>query len=380
MDYGFAMRFLTPPKTAFLLGVDRRACLQWQTESRPSSESSFSKDIALGFSGKLGFSSREGSWTLRCFFGTGPSCGYSFRFLLVGFELGDFLSQDCELTHVQSSSKNTFKKKGWVKLSVCQNFAVRNARGCGSVDKIRPPLWPLVLPWVMASGIASSMSTVHAMCPWFRSLPFSWRVSKTVREANLASNRRSHCSPGRLRRLHLPTQRKSSWLGFVDFADDSVVDHSTFDSSQCASRMVKDHQKGSSFVVHREDGMVQGFKDEEGPTLRIGRTNRFPGWSQFLPTSTGCTQFLCASMPCGSHHIKTYKNTSHSLFSAIILRMRLTAWHKVDARGAVGGCFAAMVFASPRWCPMSRHGHAASTGFALVLEAARLLEISANDL
>ena len=44
-------------------------------------------------------------------------------------------SQECELTHVQSSSKNTFKKKGWViKLSVCQNFAVRNARGCGSLD------------------------------------------------------------------------------------------------------------------------------------------------------------------------------------------------------------------------------------------------------
>ena len=89
-------------------------------------------------------------------------------------------SQECELTHVQSSSKNTFKKKGWViKLSVCQNFAVRNARGCGSVDQVWPPLWPLVLPWVMASGIASSMSTVHTMCPWFRSLPFSWCVSKT---------------------------------------------------------------------------------------------------------------------------------------------------------------------------------------------------------
>ena len=133
---------------------------------------------------------------------------------------------------------------------------------------------------------------------------------KNVREANLASNRRSQCSPGSLRPLHLPTQRKSSWLGFFDLADDSVVDHSTFDSSQCASRMVKDHQEGSSFVVHREDGMVQGFKDEEGPTLRIGRTNRFPGWSQFLPTSTGCTQFLCASMPCGSHHIKTHLTLS----------------------------------------------------------------------
>ena len=63
-------------------------------------------------------------------------------------------------------------------------------------------------------------------------------------------------------------------MGFVDFADDSDVDHSTFDSSQCASRMVKDHQKGSSFVVHREDGMVQGSEDEEGPTLRCGNNLR----------------------------------------------------------------------------------------------------------
>ena len=150
MDYGFAMRFLTPPKTA-VFSVDRRACLQWQTESRPSSESSFSKDIALdvGFPENLE-SSREGSWTLRCFLEAKLWIVLDFvSWLWIGrfFES----SQDCELTHVQSSSKNTFKKKGWVlKLSVCQNFAVRNARGCGSEDEIQPTLWPPLLPSMTA--------------------------------------------------------------------------------------------------------------------------------------------------------------------------------------------------------------------------------------
>ena len=163
MDYGFAMRFLTPPKTAFLLGVDRRACLQWQTESRPSSESSFSKDIALGFSGKLGIiSGRELNASM--FFG-GQVVDIVLDFVS-WLWIGRFFesSQDCELTHVQSSSKNTFKKKGWVKLSVCQNFAVRNTRGGGCFDQIWPSLWPLVLPSMMAK--VCHIIFVHTMMVW----------------------------------------------------------------------------------------------------------------------------------------------------------------------------------------------------------------------
>lgn len=80
-------------------------------------------------------------------------------------------------------------------------------------------------------------------------------------------------SPGSLRRFAFANAAQKQLIGFVVFADDSDVDHSIFDSSQSASPMVKDHQKGSSFVVDREDGMVQGSKDEEGPTLRIGRTS-----------------------------------------------------------------------------------------------------------
>ena len=174
---------------------------------------------------------------------------------------------------------------------------------------------------------SSSISIVHTMCPWFGSVPFSWRVSPMF--------------TGSLRRFAFANAAQKQLIGFAVFADDSDVDHSTLDSSQSASPMVKDRQKGSSFVVDREDGMVQGSKDEEGPTLRIGRTSWQAGFQadhRFPP-----------HVPCGS-------------------------------RGAVGSCFAAMVFASPRWWPMSRYGHAASTRFASVLEAARPLEmICAND-
>ena len=78
---------------------------------------------------------------------------------------------------------------------------------------------------------------------------------------------------GSLRRFAFANAAQKQLIGFAVFADDSDVDHSTLDSSQSASPMVKDRQKGSSFVVDREDGMVQGSKDEEGPTLRIGRTS-----------------------------------------------------------------------------------------------------------
>ena len=72
---------------------------------------------------------------------------------------------------------------------------------------------------------------------------------------------------GSLRRFAFANAAQKQLIGFAVFADDSDVDHSTLDSSP----MVKDRQKGSSFVVDCEDGMVQGSKDE--PTLRIGRTS-----------------------------------------------------------------------------------------------------------
>lgn len=75
------------------------------------------------FSGKLGIIS--GSWTcaLRCFWERGQVVDSYASWLWIGrfFES----SQDCEFTHVK---QKTFNEKGWViKLSVRQNFAVRNA-------------------------------------------------------------------------------------------------------------------------------------------------------------------------------------------------------------------------------------------------------------
>ena len=145
----------------------------------------FRRTSPLGFPENLE-SSREGSWTLRCFFEA------KLWIVLLDFVswlwIGRFFesSQDCELTHVQSSSKNTFKKKGWViKLSVCQNFAVRNARGCGSEDEIQPPLWPSVLPCIMAK-----LCHIHLPCPRCTQCAHgSDPCFKNVREANLASTR-----------------------------------------------------------------------------------------------------------------------------------------------------------------------------------------------
>ena len=123
---------------------------------------------------------------------------------------------------------------------------------------------------------SSSISIVHTMCPWFGSVPFSWRVSPMF--------------TGSLRRFAFANAAQKQLIGFAVFADDSDVDHSTLDSSQSASPMVKDEQKGSSFVVDREDGMVQGSKDEEGPTLRIGRTSWQAGFQadhRFPPHQLG---------------------------------------------------------------------------------------------
>ena len=201
----------------------------------------FRRTSPLGFPENLE-SSREGSWTLRCFLEAKLWIVLDFvSWLWIGrfFES----SQDCELTRVQSSSKNTFKKKGWVKLSVCQNLAVRNARGCGSEDEIQPTLWPSVLPSMTAK-----------LCQ----IVFQKRSRS---ESRLHSLFKNECSPGSLRPLHLPTQRKSSWFGFVDFTDASDVDHSTFDSSQCASRMVKDHQKDKKEILLLCTVKMAWFKD-----------------------------------------------------------------------------------------------------------------------
>ena len=99
-------------------------------------------------------------------------------------------SQDCELTHVQSSSKNTFKKKGWVKLSVRQNFAVRSAGGCGSIDQVWPPLWPSVLPPM--EGNTEGHNGGRTWSTDF--LPISHDMFQK-RSRSLQSQNGSHCSP-----------------------------------------------------------------------------------------------------------------------------------------------------------------------------------------